>query len=256
MVSRQTTRPLSKLVPAAALGLAAMLGVVGCGAGQVTQTSSMEPAVNGNTAQLGQIALRDVLVTFPEGGSYEVGDDAPLTLAIINVGAADDELVSVTSPASDNVEVIGDARLPGRTGLQVVVPDDNPAASTTESAESSESSTSSSSPSTTGSATSESSTSESPTGSTTTSSPSGTSESGVSSQPPTTLPEGDGELDRDSRGTISIVLTDLTGELPIGKTVPVTFVFAKAGSVTVRLPIGAPATPRVEPTEEHEEGGH
>lgn len=215
MVSRETTRPLRKLVPAVAIGVSALLGIVGCSAGQVAQTAEMEPAVNGNMAQVGNLMLRDVMVAFPENGEpYTVGEDAPLLLTIANVGGDDDELIGVTSPAG-TVEIVGNGKVPGHTSLQVVLPADNPSAPT---AESSAPETTSSAPSTTGS--------QSP-----------------SSAPPVTTTT---EEAPDVVGTISLVITGLTGDLPYGKTVPVTFEFAKAGTVTVSLPVGAPATARAE----------
>ena len=109
MVSREMTRPLRKLVPAVAIGVGALLGIVGCSAGQVAQTADMEPAVNGNTGQVGNIMLRDVQVAFPENGEhYGAGEDAPLLLTIVNVGGEDDRLTEVTSPAGE-VEIIGNA---------------------------------------------------------------------------------------------------------------------------------------------------
>ena len=65
------------------------------------------------------MALRDVLVVYPESGSYGDGDDAPLTLTIVNTGGVDDELTSVSSPAAADVELVGRVSLPARSGLQV-----------------------------------------------------------------------------------------------------------------------------------------
>jgi copper(I)-binding protein len=232
MVSRETTRPLRKLLPAVAIGVSALLGVVGCGAGQVAQTAEMEPAVNGNMGQVGNLLLRDVMVAFPENGeSYKVGEEAPLLLTIANRGGEDDELVRVTSPAGE-VRIVGNAKIPARTALQVVAPADNPAASS--SAETtSESSTSS----------------ESSSGSTTTTEEAPSSSETSSGAVPTssvtaTLTET--EEAPDVVGTISLVITGLTGDLPFGKTVPVTFEFANAGKVTISLPVAAPTTPRAE----------
>src|SRR5262245_23581219 len=220
MVSRETTRPLRKLVPAVAIGVSALLGIVGCSAGQVAQTAEMEPAVNGNMAQVGNLLLRDVMVAFPEDGeAYRVGEAAPLTLTIANTGIDDDELVGVSSPAG-KVEITGNPKIPGQSALQVVAPADNPAASETSSEESSETSA----PKTTGSA---------PTGTSGSESPS------VTETTTTTEEEAP-----DVVGTISLVITGLTGDLPFGKTVPVTFEFRHAGKVEVSLPVGAPTTPR------------
>ena len=238
MVSRETTRPLRKLVPALAIGVSALLGVVGCGAGQVAQTAEMEPAVNGNMGQVGNLLLRDVMVAFPENGeSYKVGEEAPLLLTIANRGGEDDELVGVTSPAGE-VRIIGNAKIPARTALQVVLPADNPAAS--------------SEPSSEVSATSEPSESESGSGesTTTTTETTGSGESEITSteSAPTSVTATLTQTEEapDVVGTISLVITELTGDLPFGKTVPVTFEFANAGKVTVSLPVAAPSTPRAE----------
>ena len=38
-------------------------------------------------------------------------------------------------------------------------------------------------------------------------------------------------------GSLSIVLRELTADLPLGKNVPITFVFEHAGQVTITVPI-------------------
>jgi copper(I)-binding protein len=241
MVSRETSRPLRRILPAAALGFVAALGIVGCSAGQVAQTAAMEPAVNGNSAQVGDIALRDVLVSYPDGEHYETGDDAPLLLTIINSGGTDDELVGVSSPAGE-VELIGNPSLPGRTALQVVLPGENPAAST-EQPTSAESSAPSSAPSSATSSTPASETGE----------PSTSESQGAPQESESATPTGDVSVPEGTPpalvGTMSIVIKNLTAALPFGKTVPVTFEFAKAGKVTVHLPVASPSTPRAEATE-------
>jgi copper(I)-binding protein len=251
MVSRETTRPLRKLVPAVAIGVSALLGIVGCSAGQVAQTAEMEPAVNGNMGQVGNLLLRDVIVASPENGeAYKTGEDAPLLLTIANVGDADDELVDVTTPAG-KVQIIGKATIPGESALQVVRPGENPAAS--ESPEPSQPQTTGSATSgaeTTGSEVPSSAQSPSSSGSPSSSQSPSSSESSVapasdeSSAPPVSTNVAQGVPD--VVGTISLVITGLTGDLPFGKTVPVTFVFKNAGKVTVSLPVAAPATARAE----------
>ena|SRR6476469_9445505 len=234
MVSRETTRPLRKLLPAVAVGVSALLGVVGCGAGQVAQTAEMEPAVNGNMAQVGKLVLRDVRVAFPDGGkAYAAGEDAPLVLTIANTGADDDELVGVTSPAG-TVEIVGTAKIPARFALQVVRPADNPNAPSSE--PSSETSETSETSKTSESSASETTGAQPPTST-------GEPPSSETSAPVVTTTE---DQTPDVVGTISLVITGLTGDLPFGKTVPVTFEFAKAGRVTVSLPIGAPTTARAD----------
>jgi copper(I)-binding protein len=195
--------------------------------------------VNGNTAQVGTIALRNVLVAFPEGGeTYREGDDAPLLLAIVNTGPGNDELVGVTSPAGQ-VAIVGNPSIPAGTSLQVVLPEENASATTTtttttESAAESSSAESSETSETSGSSSASSSSSGAP--------------SGTSEAPSQTEAVSPPEV-----GTVSIIITGLTSDLPFGKNVPVTFEFAKAGKVTVQLPIGAPATPRPEATKAESE---
>lgn len=232
--------PLRKIVPAVAVGLVALLGIAGCSAGQVTQTDSIEPAVNGNKGDLGDIALRDVVIAYPEAGAYDQGDQAPLLLTIVNTDGGDDELVSVSSPAAGSVELLGDAVVAGRTRLRVIVPEEPvressaPAVTTTDGAESSAPGTTSSQP---GSETE-----------TTGSETSAGSSAPETTATPTPTSEAPPEV-----GIMSIVLTDLVADLPIGRNVPVTFVFAEAGSITIQVPIATPATARPDPTGEEDE---
>jgi copper(I)-binding protein len=225
MVSRRSTGPLRTILPAVrtilptlTTGLVAgvvALGIAGCSSGQVTQTDSVQPAVNGNQGNVGDVALRDVLVAYPESGAYDMGDDAPLTLTIVNTGGMDDELTSVSSPAATKVELMGKGALPARSGLQVIIPEEP--TETSEPATSEPSATESAPPSESSEPSSETSAPE-----TTSSEPSETE----------TAPE--------DVGTMSLVLTGLTKDLPIGKNVPVTFVFAKAGEITLNVPIASP----------------
>ncbi|HVK21990.1 MAG TPA: hypothetical protein VM677_11575, partial [Actinokineospora sp.] len=112
-----------RLAPAAlGLSLAAVLGAVGCSAGQITQTDSQLPAVNGAMSQAGNLALRDAKLAYPHGGFYGAGADAPLILTIVNSGAEADELLEVSSPFAAEVELVGDHNLPGSAALAIGKP--------------------------------------------------------------------------------------------------------------------------------------
>lgn len=248
MVSREPTGALRTILPAAALGLAGVLGIAGCSAGQVTQTDSVQPAVNGNTGQVGDISLRDVRVAYPEDGSYEPGDDVVLLLSIINDGDTATALESVTSDVSESeAELLGNPSLPGRYGLHVVAPGESTGSETSGTSETAE---------TTGSSTTE-------TSVTGTSVPesSGTSEaeappaSETSSGAVTTTSQSSRPAEEPEVGTLSIVFSDLLVDLPIGRNVPVTFRFADGSEIELALPIAAPTTAREEPPAD-EEGGH
>ncbi|WP_033294401.1 hypothetical protein [Amycolatopsis jejuensis] len=94
-----------RVLGAGVAALGAALVLAGCGAGQITQTDTQEPAVNGTYAQVKTIVLRNAAVQYPaQGPGYAAGQPAPLTLTIVNQGQRDDKLVSVmsegtTSPA-------------------------------------------------------------------------------------------------------------------------------------------------------------
>ncbi|MFN2494396.1 MAG: copper chaperone PCu(A)C [Pseudonocardiaceae bacterium] len=107
----RTSRPLVSLVVACC---AAVLALVGCGAGQVTQTDSQVAVIDGASGDVGRIALRDVLIPYPDAGhgSYPVGSNVPLRFTIVNQGNSADELVSVTTPVARRVQVEGNTTIP------------------------------------------------------------------------------------------------------------------------------------------------
>lgn len=94
---------------AASLAGGAAVMLAGCGAGQVTQTGDMPPAVNGAEAQLAALHISDAALRFPDDGRrfYRAGADIPLSMSIANDGTRDDRIESATSPAGD-VSIEGD----------------------------------------------------------------------------------------------------------------------------------------------------
>jgi hypothetical protein len=94
---------------------AAALALVGCGAGQITQTDSQVAAVDGTYGNVGNsIALRNVLIPYPpnQTGTYPIGAAVPVLFTIINQGDSADELVGVDSPAANQVVVEGTTQVP------------------------------------------------------------------------------------------------------------------------------------------------
>lgn len=89
-------RSFSRLVPVAAAAVLA----TGCSAGQVAQTASQVPSVDGLAVDVGDIALRDITLELPSGGFYEAGDDARVLFVAVNENALEaDRLLSVSSEA-------------------------------------------------------------------------------------------------------------------------------------------------------------
>lgn len=97
---------------------AAALALGGCGAGQITQTDRQVAAVDGTSGNVGNaIALRDVLIPYPQDhqATYPAGSAVPVLLTIINQGNSSAELLTVTSPAASQVQVLGTTQIPGGT---------------------------------------------------------------------------------------------------------------------------------------------
>jgi len=88
-----------------AVAMAAVAAVTGCSAGQVTQTSTQVATVNGSSANVGQLALRDIRILYPSGGTYAAGSTAQLVLAVANQGLAEDTLIEVTGEFFDDAAV-------------------------------------------------------------------------------------------------------------------------------------------------------
>ncbi|AHH93806.1 hypothetical protein GCM10010174_91390 [Kutzneria viridogrisea] len=214
-----------RLLPAV-LGVSAAVLLTGCGAGQITQTSTQVAGVNGANGTVGTLAVRDAQLAFPVNANryYSRGDNAPLIITIANSGELGDELKAVTSPQFASATISGTTAIAARNSVVAGKDlDDNPAPTATTVPSSS--------------AATPTSASGSPSATTTT----GTSTTGASatgsSAPTTKLPVG----------KIRIVLTGLKlDKLTPGQTVDVRFTFAVSGELTLRLPIGASADPRPE----------
>jgi hypothetical protein len=104
----------------AACGLAAAVVLTGCGAGQVSQTSTQEPAVNGVNAQAGQVSLRNVHLRAPQQKDY-VEPGSPVELLFVAANDSADENNKLKSITSDvgAVTLTGDGTVPAN-GVLVV----------------------------------------------------------------------------------------------------------------------------------------
>ncbi|MET7991400.1 hypothetical protein ABZU76_10865 [Amycolatopsis sp. NPDC005232] len=206
-----------RVLGAGVSALGAALVLAGCGAGQITQTDTQQPAVNGTYAQVKTLVLRDAAVQYPaQGAAYSAGQPAPLTLTIVNQGPQDDQLVSVSSEGTKSP-----AQISGATdivaGHTLVIGPDDAVESTNEQA--------------------------APTTSSSASTPSSDTSSGAPTATSSASPGDGGAATKLNQGTV--VLQDLTQPLWPGMTINVTFTFRNAGPITVAMPVAAPA--HVEP---------
>lgn len=250
---------------AAGLGLVA----VGCSAGQVTQTDTQVAAVDGASGNAGPIAVRNAMLAFPaDGNRYKDGEDAPLTFVIANTGSTPDKLLSIKTDASDaEAEVVGSKDLPAQYALRAEY--DASKAPTKTSAPSSSAASSSSVVPTSGVPSSNAGTPSSNAG--TPSSNSGTPSSGVSATgtPSSGAPSsGASSTGRPSNSSaaptavdpdlevlqIRCTLKKLNREVVAAQTIKITFLFEKAGSLTLEVPMAPSDHKRT--SENHESGGH
>ncbi|WP_205660616.1 hypothetical protein [Amycolatopsis antarctica] len=258
-----------RVLGSAALGLGAALAIAGCGAGQITQTDTQEPAVNGALAQGGTLLIRDASFNFPEGESkaYAAGSEVPLTLRVVNTGGADDELLEVKAEGAASATVEGQKRV--IAGSVLVIGEPTPPGGHAEkpSVTATALPTSSAEPGASESGSPESGSAESgasETGASATSEPGASPSSDAGEPPATTGSPAPGVTGapgaEDPRvGEAEVTLQGLQRELRPGQTVKVTFVFRDAGPITVDMPIGSSEVPRSDhhgAEGEHAEGGH
>jgi len=219
-VNRSTSRSvLAGLVVAGGLALSA------CASGQVAQTAQMSPTVDGQMAQVGSLAIRNVALDYPAGGVYERGSDARLRMVVVNGGVAPDSLVSVSSPVATDVTISagGSAEVTGSATPE-------PTGSASESASPTATPSDTASGTATPSASPGESASPSPTSSPT---PSPTPENAQIQIPPNSYVSFREDGPR-------IMLTGLTRQLRPGQNLVVTLTFQRAGSVTMTIAVGTP----------------
>jgi copper(I)-binding protein len=209
----------------AGLVVAGGLALSACASGQVAQTAQMSPTVDGQMAQVGSLAIRNVALDYPAGGVYERGSDARLRMVVVNGGVAPDSLVSVSSPVATDVTISagGSAEVTGSGTPE-------PTGSASESASPTATPSDTASGTATPSASPGGSASPSPTSSPT---PSPTPENAQIQIPPNSYVSFREDGPR-------IMLTGLTRQLRPGQNLVVTLTFQRAGSVTMTIAVGTP----------------
>jgi copper(I)-binding protein len=128
-MDRFTPRTSGLTAGLAACGLVAAVALSGCGAGQVSQTATQEPGVNGTAATVGPISLRNIHLRAAQTTDYvQAGRDADLLFVAVNDSPdVNDKLVSITSDVG-SVSLSGDTSIPANGLLAVGEPDGQTAA--------------------------------------------------------------------------------------------------------------------------------
>jgi len=85
----------------------ASLALTGCAAGQIAQTVSQNSVVDGITADIGTMGIRDAGFSTPaDGKSWPAGSTVPLQLVLVNNGQSDDTLTGVTSSVAAGPAIV------------------------------------------------------------------------------------------------------------------------------------------------------
>lgn len=182
-----------------AASLAATLAASGCAAGQYAQSATEQESLDGTTVRLGTtITLGGLSVQTPSDGiSWASGSRVPLNVVIVNSGQKDDQLTSITSPS-----ITGWSAFASDVAASAQVPGGSSSGGS---------------------------------GTASASSPAGAS-GGGSNAAPVPLAAHSGVRFGGS-GNRVLLLTGVKSALSPGMAVTLTFTFARAGSVTARVPV-------------------
>jgi copper(I)-binding protein len=238
--SRRTNRRVRPGVAAlaAGAGVALVLGLTACSAGQITQTATQVAPVPGTNVNVGPLALRNLMIAYNGAEGYQSGSSAPLIVRIFNEGVASRKLVEVSSEVGTVVLVGGTPATPAP------IPTTTPPASASASP----------SPEPTASATGSPDPSASP----------GASASPSPTPTPSPVPVGQTRfsLEIPAQSYLLLVpgegqhlaITGLKTALTPGMSARVTFIFDDGSKVESDIPFEpAPHAPRATPAVEHEE---
>ena len=225
----------------AGFGAVAVAGVLltsACGAGQVAQTQNQRPSVTGVNAQVGAIAIRNLTVEEPQGNSYPKGSDLRLIGVFVNNGTSTDLLTSVSS-----------ASFSSWGSYRTIVEGDQVVAAASSSAAGSATPPIVQAPS---SGTPTPSTTASPSGSASGSGSASESASPTEAPSSSTAPQASRSVPIPAHGRTSYGVPDATGSLLAlnttstiypGTIVTMTLTFARAGTVTVSVPVNITSDP-------------
>jgi copper(I)-binding protein len=225
----------------AAAGLAAALAA--CSAGQQAQTAFISPNVEGANSGVGPITLRNITLAYPDGGKYAAGADARLEFVMVNSGEANDALVEVRTDAAERV-TFGTGQEAGGSAT--------PSGTASGSPSGSPSGTASASPSGTPAPTSTGSATPSPTGTRSGSvapTPSGSTPAASATASAAPTSEAPSRIEIPTLNYVAcqdsgpaVIMVGLTRALLPSEIVQITFMFEKAGEVTIDVPVAVSLT--------------
>lgn len=114
----------SRAFSKAAIALVAAAALAGCGTGQISQTADQASAVNGASATVGDLALRDVRIQATQtGDALEPGQTVDLVFVVSNQSTdTDDELTDIRTSVGKVSPLTGGKTVPAGGVLIVSAP--------------------------------------------------------------------------------------------------------------------------------------
>ncbi len=117
LIAATANRKTRRLASVVAIAAGGVLTLSACGAGQITQTATQVAAVNGNSADQGDISLRNVHVVYPQDEDYsiEAGGKVELGFVAVNNSSQNpDTLTRISTTAASSITV---GKEPGGTEI-------------------------------------------------------------------------------------------------------------------------------------------
>jgi copper(I)-binding protein len=99
-------RPSRRAATVAALVAGGALALSACSAGQISQTAEQVASVNGNFANVGEIALRNVHVAYPDAEEYTNSKGGKAALAFVAINSSPDSPDKLTAITTDAGKVV------------------------------------------------------------------------------------------------------------------------------------------------------
>jgi copper(I)-binding protein len=105
--NRLPGRPFARLIATSTVAVIVPVALTGCAAGQRAQTANEYSVVDGASADVGSMGVRNAGITAPTiAAGYVKGASATLSMTVINNGKSADTLVSVTTPSAARATLV------------------------------------------------------------------------------------------------------------------------------------------------------
>lgn len=112
-------KPTRRVATAVAIAVGGTLALSACGAGQISQTATQVAAVNGNSADIGPVSLRNVHIVHPTTDQYSLDAGGNAVLAFTAINESQRTTATLTGITS---EYAGSVSIEGAAGSATIAP--------------------------------------------------------------------------------------------------------------------------------------